>query len=216
MTTFRLNGILSNIVTKAADWNLAKILLKLVSILSAFKDQIRLQEISTLFMPKRKGTYMASHLSHACDSMVLSVRVYHGSRYALQTEDVRIVLKTVRIVHNKSDTTHYLKEFLDRHMCWIVSSIRWRETSKVLSLPRWSNRLAQWRFVEEVRDRLHVRADSTSKWEHSVSRSKRHTLVRRSIIRSNSTRNFLKAASPGPAKPCFWMGVRISLFQKQV
>ena len=29
-------------------------------------------------------------------------------------------------------------------------------------------------------------------------------------------RSFLKAISPGPCNPCFWIGVRISLFQKQV
>lgn len=46
--------------------------------------------------------------------------------------------------------------------------------------------------------------------------SARSTFVRRSIMRSRRMRSFLKADSPGPTRPFFWIGVRISLFQKQV
>jgi hypothetical protein len=42
------------------------------------------------------------------------------------------------------------------------------------------------------------------------------TFVRLNIIRSKRILSFLKAVSPGPLIPDFWIGVRISLFQKQV
>lgn len=42
------------------------------------------------------------------------------------------------------------------------------------------------------------------------------TFVRRSIILSNKIFSFLNAYSPGPCIPFFWIGVRISLFQKHV
>lgn len=45
---------------------------------------------------------------------------------------------------------------------------------------------------------------------------KNNTFVRRSIIRSRRILSFLNAIFPGPAIPCFWIGVKISLFQKQV
>lgn len=40
--------------------------------------------------------------------------------------------------------------------------------------------------------------------------------MRRSIILSNRIFNFLNAIAPGPVIAFFWMGVNISLFQKQV
>lgn len=42
------------------------------------------------------------------------------------------------------------------------------------------------------------------------------TLVRRSIILSNRIFSFLNAVAPGPVIAFFWIGVKISLFQKQV
>lgn len=40
--------------------------------------------------------------------------------------------------------------------------------------------------------------------------------MRRSIILSSRILSFLKAVSPGPTIPHFWIGVRISLFHKHV
>jgi hypothetical protein len=42
------------------------------------------------------------------------------------------------------------------------------------------------------------------------------TFVRRSIILSRRILSFLNATLPGPTMPFFWIGVKISLFQKQV
>ena len=42
------------------------------------------------------------------------------------------------------------------------------------------------------------------------------TFVRRNIILSRRILSFLKATAPGPIIPFFCIGVRISLFQKQV
>lgn len=42
------------------------------------------------------------------------------------------------------------------------------------------------------------------------------TFVRRSIILSNKIFSFLNAMAPGPVIAFFWIGVKISLFQKQV
>ena len=42
------------------------------------------------------------------------------------------------------------------------------------------------------------------------------TFVLLNIILSSKMRNFLNAGLPGPSIPCFWIGVKISLFQKHV
>jgi len=94
--------------------------------------------------------------------------------------------------------THCWAQFPDQHKCWIVWTHFHTEIDRAPSPRNWSNHSEQQFFsVANVNHLLFVPSslqggNPWSNWK------RKHTFVRRSIIRSSTIFNFLNAVLPGP------------------